>query len=70
MPELSGIEAFKEIRKFRKNILAIAQTGNAMKDEKDECMNSGFNGYISKPIDREVLLHEIFLLLNQNKYLQ
>jgi len=59
MPEKNGYEALIEIRKQNINIPIIAQTAYALKTEKEQCLNAGFNDYISKPISQEELLMAI-----------
>jgi len=55
MPEINGIEAYKEIRAFEKkkgldNIPIVALTANAIKGDKERFIDLGMNGYLSKPI--------------------
>ncbi|MCD0474661.1 PAS domain S-box protein [Flavobacterium sp. EDS] len=52
MPVMNGYEATKAIRKLKlgKNTPIIAVTAGAEKDEKQNCINAGMTGYISKPI--------------------
>ena len=59
MPEMDGYKATKEIRKFNKNLIIIAQTANVLSDEKKKTLEIGFNDYISKPIKKELLLEII-----------
>jgi hypothetical protein len=51
LPELSGYEATKQIRKFNKDIVIIAQTANGMQSDHDNAIAAGCNDYISKPIN-------------------
>ncbi|KAA3619321.1 MAG: response regulator [Calditrichaeota bacterium] len=59
MPEMDGIEATQEIRKLEKEgairIPIIALTANAMKSDRDICIASGMNDYVTKPIDPKLL---------------
>ena len=56
MPEMDGYSATREIREELKlNIPVIAMTAHAMSGEKEKCIKSGMNDYISKPIDEEIL---------------
>ncbi len=56
MPIMGGIEATIEIRKnINKEIPIIALTANAIHGEKEKCMDSGMNDYLSKPFKREEL---------------
>ncbi len=56
MPEMNGIEAFKEIRHYNPEIKIIMQTAYANKDEKEVYKDMGFNGFITKPIKIETLV--------------
>lgn len=53
MPVMDGFEATKEIRNFNKNIKVIGQTGYVLGGDREKILASGFNDYISKPIQRE-----------------
>jgi CheY-like chemotaxis protein len=54
MPIMNGYEATKAIRvtKIGKTIPIIAVTAGAEKEERNKCLASGMNDYISKPIIR------------------
>ncbi len=66
MPEMSGFEATAHIRKLEKEagkseqdqseIVIIAMTAHAMEGYREECINAGFDDYISKPIRKNDLL--------------
>lgn len=58
MPEMNGYEATKSIKRIR-NIPIIAQTAYAMSDEKNKSMEIGFDDYITKPIQKDILLNAI-----------
>jgi PAS domain S-box-containing protein len=57
MPEMDGIEATMYIRKmgdenpYYKDVPIIALTANAVLGVKEDFLNSGFNDFLSKPID-------------------
>ncbi|MBF0495004.1 MAG: response regulator [Deltaproteobacteria bacterium] len=64
MPEMDGIETTVLIRnstgdKFDPRIPIIAQTAHAMKGDRETFLAAGMNGYITKPIDVEELVHVI-----------
>lgn len=61
MPEMDGFEATAEIRKYSTLIPIIAVTAYAFSDDKNKILRSGFNAYLSKPIDatelKKTILH-------------
>ena len=63
MPNKNGYEATAEIRKLidAENIPIIAITAGIMAGDKEKCLVSGMNDYLSKPIiqsDLEKILHK------------
>ncbi|MBK8808591.1 MAG: response regulator [Bacteroidales bacterium] len=56
MPVLNGIEATKQIKAFRNDIIIIAQTAYAMSNDKDIAMNAGCDAYLTKPINPRELI--------------
>lgn len=72
MPEMDGYEATINIRKGsagkrNQNIPIIAMTANAMKGDKEKCLNTGMTDYISKPIDPYLLEQKLVNLLVRPK---
>jgi len=59
MPEKDGIEATREIRVFDPEVFIIAQTAYVMADEKEQSLNAGCNHFITKPLDRTILMELI-----------
>ena len=60
MPGMDGFEATQRIRdanpeEMNRDIPIIAMTANAMKGDREKCLTSGMNGYISKPVKEEDL---------------
>ncbi len=55
MPVMSGIAATKEIRKFNKDVIIIAQTAYALQGDKEKTLQAGCNDFISKPIKSKKL---------------
>jgi signal transduction histidine kinase/CheY-like chemotaxis protein len=60
MPEMDGYEATKQIREFNKDIKIIAQTAFAFSNDKEKVLNSGFNDYVSKPLN-SLELHKLIM---------
>ena len=58
MPEMNGYEAMQEIRKQTKfkKLPIIALTAKAMKGDREKCIQSGANDYLTKPVDTEKLM--------------
>ena len=63
MPEMDGMETTAAIRGREKNsgrhIPILAMTAHAMRGDKERCLASGMDGYISKPIHPDGLFAEI-----------
>ncbi len=68
MPEVTGFDTFSQIvsRRDKSDTTSIiAITARAMNGEKEKILNFGFNDYLSKPIDDEILLQVIYNYINQ-----
>ena len=57
MPHLDGIQSTKLIREMGYSAPIVALTAFAEKSNEDECMASGMNYFLSKPIRRPALKH-------------
>ncbi|MDZ8053230.1 MAG: GAF domain-containing protein [Aulosira sp. ZfuVER01] len=62
MPVLDGLETTKEIHRRQESFFAnhrrpivIAMTANAMKEDRQMCLDAGMDDYISKPVIKENL---------------
>ncbi len=69
MPQLDGIAATQVIRREEKqtghHVPIVAMTANAMTGDREKYIASGMDGYVSKPIDRNVLYQEIVRVVTQ-----
>ena len=65
MPNVDGLEAIRRIRANAglKNLRVIALTASAMRGDREAGLRSGFDAYLTKPIDPELLRKEIERLL-------
>lgn len=63
LPRKDGFAATKEIREFNKKVKIIAQTAYALSGDKEKTFKAGCDDYISKPIDRKLLLQKINKLI-------
>ncbi|MEA3504500.1 MAG: ATP-binding protein, partial [Bacteroidota bacterium] len=59
MPEMDGCEATKEIRSFNKEILIIAVSAYARKQDRERAVACGCNDFITKPINRKLFMQKI-----------
>ena len=71
MPEMNGLDATKAIRAlddpWASSIPIIAMTADAFSENITECLNSGMNGHIAKPIDVELVIKEIRRIKEERK---
>jgi len=65
MPEMDGYEATRQLRELGfTDIPILAMTANAMKGDRELCLEAGMNDYISKPIKRDT----VFTMLDKWLY--
>ena len=71
MPEMDGLEATRRIRAAERRgtaaharpIPIIALTANALKGDREQCLESGMDAYLSKPLNPQELLRAVAGLL-------
>ncbi len=63
MPRLDGLEAARTIRKLprddAKTVPIIAMTANAFEEDRSLAYEAGMNGYLTKPVDPQLLFDEL-----------
>ncbi len=67
MPVMDGFETLGILRNDEqlKNNKVIALTALAMKGDMERCMEAGADDYCTKPIDIDVLVNKINVLINK-----
>jgi CheY-like chemotaxis protein len=70
MPEMDGLDATREIRGRERaargtHVPIIAMTANAMKGDQEMCISAGMDGYVAKPVKKDVLFAEVTRVLSK-----
>ena len=63
MPVMDGYAATQALRRRGDKVPVVALTAHAMKGYEEEVMQAGCTAYLTKPVDIDVLLHQVALLL-------
>jgi CheY-like chemotaxis protein/nitrogen-specific signal transduction histidine kinase/HPt (histidine-containing phosphotransfer) domain-containing protein len=67
MPEMGGLEATVRLRGREKgtgrHVPVIAMTANAMKGDRERCLDAGMDGYVTKPIQPAELWEALHALV-------
>jgi PAS domain S-box-containing protein len=59
MPLMNGYEARQIIKQIRPELPIIAQTAFALSHDKEDALKAGFDSYLSKPTDKNLILETI-----------
>ena len=63
MPEMDGLEATRQIRAWEQSngqhIPIIAMTAHAMPRDRERCLESGMDDYVTKPLEPRVLMNAL-----------
>lgn len=73
MPVMNGLEATHAIRTgvngIPRDTAIIALTAFVMDDDKERCVQAGMDGFVSKPVELQLLLEEMHRVLSLKKRL-
>jgi len=58
LPDIDGLEATRRI-KAQVGIPIVALTANAMYGDEERCLAAGCDGYLAKPVSKDVLLVKV-----------
>lgn len=73
MPVMDGLEATKNIRKSNlnhKQPAIVAMTANALKGDREKCIEAGMDEYLTKPINIEIIKNTLIHFGKQVKVLK
>jgi PAS domain S-box-containing protein len=56
LPDMDGYTATRMMKKFKPDLIIIAQTAYASPNDKEKAIEAGCNDYLSKPVKRDMLL--------------
>jgi len=70
MPEMDGYETTRQIRSqstttINPKVIIIAMTAHALKSDRDRCLNTGMNDFLTKPVRLEELNEVLTRAMNQ-----
>lgn len=72
MPNMNGYSAAKSIRAFgdtkKASVPILAMTANAFQEDFDKTIESGMNGHIAKPLEKEKMFRTITDTLHGKRY--
>lgn len=69
LPEMDGYEVTRRIREMQKKIgrriPIVAMTANAMKGDREKCLEAGMDDYVSKPVQPQKLFQVIEIVCGE-----
>jgi signal transduction histidine kinase/ActR/RegA family two-component response regulator/HPt (histidine-containing phosphotransfer) domain-containing protein len=65
MPRIDGLAATRQIRRtpMGRTLPIIALTANAFDEDREACLQAGMNGFLSKPVDPDLLYDTLLAVL-------
>ncbi len=72
MPEMDGYEATRKIRQLKPhqrnyNIAIVAMTASAMVGDREKCLSSGMDDYMTKPIEIDLIQQKLQYWLHKDR---
>ncbi|MGQ7843320.1 CheR family methyltransferase [Granulosicoccus sp. 3-233] len=67
MPEINGYDAAATLRKQGFKAPIVALTANAMKGEREKCLQAGCTDYLTKPIDKHLLIESLHRQIGEGR---
>jgi len=67
MPNMDGLEATREIRKFDVEIPIIGFSANTSDEDIEESIKNGMDAHLKKPVDKDELYKILSELLDQGR---
>jgi PAS domain S-box-containing protein len=65
LPEISGYQVAREMKRLNESTPIIAQTAYASLDDKKKCLLAGCSDYLKKPIEIQELLNKISIVFHK-----
>ncbi|MEK6553601.1 MAG: response regulator, partial [Bdellovibrionota bacterium] len=70
MPQMDGHQAARKLRSLGYTRPIVALTAHAMSEERAKCLDSGFNDFLTKPIQRDLLVDTLARYIPKNSELR
>lgn len=67
LPGIDGIQTLKELKKMGIDVPVVAQTAFGFEHDKNELLSKGFHAYLSKPLDKDVVMDTMARLLRRKE---
>jgi DNA-binding response OmpR family regulator len=67
MPGGSGVDLCKKLRQFDSHTPILFYSGAGYDRDKQEALSSGAQGYLTKPVDNDELIEEVFRLIAETR---